>query len=340
MPSVKLIEKDVESLGTTEQEIIAKKKIKKEFNKLAKTLIGYTVTPYIVIITYVIVECTKILIKNYNNKQVADQLFNNLLLYITNSTIPIIVGTMMGFIFILVYRKKQFFTYDLVHINHKMNIKSFFLLLICFMAPQFIFGITSNITEKVFNSFGYSILGEINSATGGSQLLSMLLYSILIAPILEEFVYRGAVLRSLEKYGKCFAIVISAVLFGVMHANLIQTPFAILIGLVLGYVTVEYSIKWSILMHIMNNAMPEFFSYMTLKVGTSMSNLISYIIIGTFFIAGCIILYCKRNEIREFKQKNVTDKKMYLYVFTSLWMIIFLILHTTVAVSGIKKLGI
>ena len=45
----------------------------------------------------------------------------------------------------------------------------------------------------------------------------------------------------------------SALLFGVFHGNLVQIPFAFLVGLVLGYVAAEYSLGWCILLHWINN---------------------------------------------------------------------------------------
>jgi len=76
-----------------------------------------------------------------------------------------------------------------------------------------------------------------------------------IGPILEEIIFRGAILRHLEPYGVNFAIVTQALLFGIYHLNLYQGPFAFLMGLILGYVALRFSIKWAILLHIANNTM-------------------------------------------------------------------------------------
>ena len=60
----------------------------------------------------------------------------------------------------------------------------------------------------------------------------------LLAPLSEELVLRGAILRSLLRSPKLSpwgAIVISAVLFAVMHFNPAQMPHAFLIGLLLGW---------------------------------------------------------------------------------------------------------
>ncbi len=55
----------------------------------------------------------------------------------------------------------------------------------------------------------------------------------------EEFAFRGIILQKLRKYGDGFAILISAVLFGLMHGNLVQIPFTFVTGLALGFITVK-----------------------------------------------------------------------------------------------------
>jgi len=60
----------------------------------------------------------------------------------------------------------------------------------------------------------------------------------LLAPLGEEMVFRGAILRSLlssSRLSTWGAIVISAILFALIHMNPAQLPHAFLIGLLLGW---------------------------------------------------------------------------------------------------------
>ncbi len=45
----------------------------------------------------------------------------------------------------------------------------------------------------------------------GFLLRDMILYGVFIGPLMEEFVFRGVILRSLKKYGAGFAILMSAI---------------------------------------------------------------------------------------------------------------------------------
>ena len=59
----------------------------------------------------------------------------------------------------------------------------------------------------------------------------------LLAPLAEELVFRGAILRALLRWHKnaWVGIAISAVLFAIIHMNPAQMPHAFLVGLLLGW---------------------------------------------------------------------------------------------------------
>ncbi|KFI46934.1 CAAX protease self-immunity [Bifidobacterium bohemicum] len=88
-------------------------------------------------------------------------------------------------------------------------------------------------------------------ASAGNTWFVWLLMCI-VSPVCEELVFRGAILRTLRQYGEMFAIVTSSVLFGLGHMNIYQLP-VIFSGLLFGYVACRYSIKYSILLHIVIN---------------------------------------------------------------------------------------
>ncbi len=105
--------------------------------------------------------------------------------------------------------------------------------------------------------------GPIDAAKTAQELrgsnplwLDMLIYAYIciLAPILEELVFRGVLLEALRKYGNVFGIVMSAVMFGLFHQRMAQCFFAMTFGLVLAVAAVKTkSLIPSIFMHILNN---------------------------------------------------------------------------------------
>lgn len=172
--------------------------------------------------------------------------------------------------------------------------------------------------ELVMNSLGGSVMGILESVSGSTDTVSMFLYASLLAPIGEEILFRGYVLRSLRPYGKRFAVFGSALLFGLFHGNLLQTPYAILAGLILGYLTVEYSIRWAILLHIFNNlVLAELFTRLVSglpEVAYSMANLLLF---GGGFAAALAILIRNRQQIRDYTRSEWMDRRVLKCFFTN-----------------------
>ena len=77
----------------------------------------------------------------------------------------------------------------------------------------------------------------------------------ILAPIVEEFWFRGIVLESMRPYGNGVAIFISGILFGLAHGNFQQFFYATVIGICLGYVAVNTkSIIPTTVLHAMVNS--------------------------------------------------------------------------------------
>ena len=73
---------------------------------------------------------------------------------------------------------------------------------------------------------------DINTTSG---LLVSLFGVLVVAPLFEEFLYRGLVMGELKKIMRPWAaIFLQALLFGVLHGVLFQGVFAIFMGIILG----------------------------------------------------------------------------------------------------------
>ena len=151
------------------------------------------------------------------------------------------------------------------------------------------------------NLVGLSLMESMQAASASADTLSMFLYMGLFAPVFEEILFRGLILRSLEPFGKKFAIFTSAYLFGIFHGNLIQSPYAFAVGLVLGYVAMEHNIGWAMVLHMINNLiLGDSLVRLTSCLGTALSDLIFWAIILGCAIASVVIFIRKRAEIAEY----------------------------------------
>jgi hypothetical protein len=75
---------------------------------------------------------------------------------------------------------------------------------------------------------------EASSSFYGSTLVLELISSALLTPVLEELVYRGIIFARLKRMlGFVPAMLLSALIFAIMHFNLVQFLYALLFGMVL-----------------------------------------------------------------------------------------------------------
>jgi membrane protease YdiL (CAAX protease family) len=88
-------------------------------------------------------------------------------------------------------------------------------------------------------------------------LPTVILYFIEVAivpAIFEELFFRKALIDISEKFGKVFAVIMSALIFGLAHMNLGQFIFAFCLGIMFGIIYIKTKdIKLTMILHFINN---------------------------------------------------------------------------------------
>ncbi len=133
----------------------------------------------------------------------------------------------------------------------KLNLRNFNPILVLWgMVLVVVSGI---VIEPVLALFPSQYLDAIYKGvgTGGWAILM----TVVFAPILEEVLFRGLVLEPVrEKSGAMRAVLISAIMFGVIHIIPQQVVNAFVIGIILGYIYIKTdSLINVILIHALNN---------------------------------------------------------------------------------------
>lgn len=121
---------------------------------------------------------------------------------------------------------------------------------------QYLSSYIISFTSMLFPSWLEAYMELIESAgLDTSVSFDMFLYSVLLAPISEELIFRGVTMSQAKKFFPFWAAnLFQAVLFGVFHMNMIQGIYAFFLGLFLGYVCEKGgSFYHSILLHMLFN---------------------------------------------------------------------------------------
>ncbi len=107
----------------------------------------------------------------------------------------------------------------------------------------------------LINSLGLSTdYGDFQIPEGISGGLLYIFTVAVVPALVEEFAFRGVVMSHFRRFGNTFAILASSVLFGLMHGNLVQIPFAFAAGCIMAYIDIiTDSLLPSIILHFLNN---------------------------------------------------------------------------------------
>ena len=129
----------------------------------------------------------------------------------------------------------------------------------CFMAIGlgYILNFAGVFLDVVLSLFTGTDPSDMNPVMDAMDSLTpgLVIYTCLIAPFMEELIFRGVLLKKARRFGDRTAVVFTAVMFGLMHGNLNQFLYAVVIGLVLGYIAVRTNrILYNVLIHMAVNS--------------------------------------------------------------------------------------
>jgi len=167
-----------------------------------------------------------------------------------SGALVVIISFLVIIIFSIEYRKRK-----LNYVAEEVKLKNIFYYTLIIISLNLIGSYISTIFSN-YTSVNNAYLIPIGTVIERFELTSpiYMLLALLIFPIIEELLFRKALLNLLKRYGFRFAVVISSMIFAFAHNNIFQMLAAFLIGGILCIITLQYnSTKPAILIHILNN---------------------------------------------------------------------------------------
>ncbi|MBQ9355507.1 MAG: CPBP family intramembrane metalloprotease [Clostridia bacterium] len=204
--------------------------------------------------------------------------------------------------------------------------------------PYYLFGLAfclfSNVAVSyaggIFEKFGLHYDVDFGENPTGFFGIMLAVISICIIPALvEEFAFRGVVMGITLPFSESFAVFSSALLFGIMHGNFEQMPFAFLVGLVLGLIRVKTGTLWvCIALHFTNNLISLSIDYISRYVSAEQLNICYalFISLALILVVPAMFLAEKRFKAKAFSletnSKDLPEKEKYRQFFSSPFIII------------------
>lgn len=198
--------------------------------------------------------------------------------------------------------------------------------------PYFLFGlgfcafaqIAVSKAATIFESMGFEYnLPESENAEGIFGFLLAVISTAVVPALMEEFGCRGIMFGIAEKKGgTTFALLISSAIFGLIHGNFMQIPFAFLVGLVLGVIRIKTGSLWvAILIHGVNNFASVVMDYAGDIIGDEIANTLYTVFLVLCMLAAVVgVALLSKNgkeeyELKEREENKATLKEKLLWFF-------------------------
>ncbi len=246
-------------------------------------------------LSFVLSGLLQVTLPNFEQLILNDSLFNEAL-NMVSTAILIFVPFLIAYLII----KKKNFAGELI-LGTPYDKKNFLLLIPIAIMICIIGSIaTSYFSEFFLWLFGveFEMPDDVSDYGSVSGVLISLLSTAVLPAFVEEFAIRGVVMQSLRRYGDWFAIIMSSLVFALMHGNMVQIPFAFIAGIGIGYAVIKTGTMWTgIIIHFINNSIAVFSMVAYNGLSETGFSVFSGILYAVVFLIGiiCLIAFSGRN---------------------------------------------
>lgn len=164
---------------------------------------------------------------------------------------------------------------------------------------------------------------------------------IVVAPIMEEIVFRKLLYKKLMPYGANVFIIFSAAVFAMFHGNLFQIPYAFVLGAVFAYVTmITGTISYSIALHMIVNSIGGGIGNIVMTLGDETASMIYGSLVLFFVFVGVVVIISKFRSRQSIKDNIaaesadiIIENKRNIYlnagvIFYGIVVLVFIVLTT------------
>ena len=182
-------------------------------------------------------------------------------------------------------------------------------LLLCFGVTYFFKYLGQYVIDRIDVLLGIEVTDQVAELSYIMPFGINLLFVGFLGPIFEELFFRKAVIDRLRFYGDLPAILISGLIFGLIHGNFSQLFYAIAIGVVLGFVYIRTgNVLYTITLHSVFNIIGGVYTTEILRYAEEDTGALMLLAYGVFVIIasviGAIFLIANIGRFRSSLQKG------------------------------------
>ncbi len=139
--------------------------------------------------------------------------------------------------------------------KEKMRVRDF-LSALCICEAMMMVGnyISTVLITAAQSALGSPVTNPVAESVASQPMWATVLFTVILAPLLEEIFFRGLVCKKLLIVGEGYAIVLSSAFFALCHGNFFQVFYAFIIGCFFGFIYIKTGrLVYTVLMHMIVN---------------------------------------------------------------------------------------
>ena len=160
--------------------------------------------------------------------------------------------------------------------------------------------------------------------TGASSPM-MALYALLAVPLAEELVFRGIILNGLRRFGRVFAILTASLLCALLQCDPVSGLWIFLLGLALGYCSLEYGLIWAIGARVVGDLLFTGLPNRYLMNAPRTARLSVLAVALVLVLAGLLMFFLHRASLLDYRRRYRAPKGTYVS-WRQPWFLLYLLL--------------
>ena len=229
-----------------------------------------------------------------------------------------------------------------------LSFKSMFQIFVMMYAVGTVFNLVGTYISQTAPAGGTEQLDMINAMVT-SGIPTGIMMTVVIAPILEELIFRKLMLDRIRNYGEKTAIVFSALCFGLFHGNLTQFLYAFMIGLFLGYVycktgKVLYTMIMHALVNLISSSVMMFMPMVSFGAIGTVIVLSLGVVVAALLIMGFVqlIIHLRKKDLRldNSMMTAIPSEEVVKTVYLNPCVLVFLAYTTAGILTGLMNISL
>ncbi len=208
----------------------------------------------------------------------------------------LIICSIMFFAIFILYKliRKHPFDFKKIEI-HKLLFFACVGVLLNIVVTLIVNGIGMILPQELVDALNTST----DAALTGQSFALILIGTGILVPILEELVFRYGICGTMARKNAIAALIVSSLVFGIVHGNVIQAAYATVLGLIFGFVYLKTKNIWyPAIMHMAVNSSTVIVSYVEQPW--------LYAVFAAVAIVGIIVFIHKYPELKNLFKKGAS----------------------------------